>query len=135
MPLFAFVNAGIVINSEILVKSFETPLTWGVLLGLFLGKQIGVLLGTWILLKFFFKNMPNTKAVWKVLYGIAVLCGLGFTMSIFITNISFTDDFYLEAAKMGILMGSLISGLVGYFLLRWGTRDPEAITEDKIKKN
>lgn len=135
MPLFAFVNAGIVINDEIMVKAFGTPLTWGVLLGLFFGKQIGVLLGTWVLLKFFFKNMPNTKAVWKVLYGIAVLCGVGFTMSIFITNISFTDDFYLEAAKMGILIGSLISGLVGYFLLWWGTRDPKAITEDKIKKN
>lgn len=133
MPLFAFVNAGIVINGEILGKAFEMPVTWGVITGLFIGKQVGVLLGIWILLTFFYRNMPNTKAIWKVLHGVSLLCGIGFTMSLFITNLSFSEEILLEEAKMGVLIGSLISGVLGYYVLHRATRDPEAILIEEIK--
>ena len=133
MPLFAFVNAGIVFNSQILNEAFHLPITWGIILGLFLGKPFGVLLATWILLKFFYKNMPSTREVWGLLLGIALLCGVGFTMSLFIVNLSFADAILREEARIGILIASIISGLSGYFVLRRATRKPEAITADKIK--
>lgn len=133
MPLFAFVNAGIVFDSEILNQAFHLPITWGIILGLSLGKPIGVMFAIWILLKFFYKNMPQTPEIWKLFLGIALLCGIGFTMSLFIVNLSFVDEVLREEAKIGILIASIISGLVGYFVLRHATRKSEAITADKIK--
>lgn len=127
MPLFAFVNAGIVIDGDILGKAFEVPITWGIIAGLFIGKQVGILLGVWILLKFFYKSMPNTKAIWKVLHGVALLCGIGFTMSLFITNLSFSKEILLEEAKIGILISSLLSGALGYYVLYNGTENQEDV--------
>lgn len=133
MPLFAFVNAGIVFDSKILSEAFHLPITWGIILGLSLGKPIGVMFATWILLKFFYKNMPQTPEIWKLLVGIALLCGIGFTMSLFIVNLSFADEVLREEAKMGILIASIVSGLLGYVVLHHATRKPKAITADKIK--
>lgn len=76
--------------------------------------------------------MPNTQAVWKVLIGLALLCGMGFTMSLFITNLSFTDELLREEAKMAILIVSLISGVLGFIVLKSAIKNPEAISEDKI---
>lgn len=133
MPLFAFVNAGIVFDSEIVNEAFHLPITWGTILGLSLGKPIGVMLAIWILLKFFYKNMPQTREIWKLFFGISLLCGIGFTMSLFIVNLSFVDEVVREEAKMGILIASILSGLLGYLVLRNATRNPEAITADKIR--
>lgn len=133
MPLFAFVNAGIIFDSEIMSQAFHIPITWGIIFGLSLGKPIGVMFSTWILLKFFYKNMPQTAEIWKLLFGIALLCGIGFTMSLFIVNLSFADEVLREEAKIGILIASIISGLLGYFVLHQATKKPEAITADKIK--
>lgn len=77
--------------------------------------------------------MANTQAVWKVLFGMALLCGMGFTMSLFITNLSFTEELLREEAKMAILIVSLISGVLGFLLLKNAIKNPEAITEDKLK--
>lgn len=133
MPLFAFVNAGIVFDSEILSEVFHIPITWGIILGLSLGKPIGIMLATWILLKFFYKNTPRTREIWNLLFGIALLCGIGFTMSLFIVNLSFEGEVLREEAKMGILIASIASGLLGYFVLHRATRKPQAITADKMK--
>lgn len=133
MPLFAFVNAGIVFDSEVLGQAFHIPITWGIIFGLFLGKPFGVLLSTWILLKFFYKKMPHTPEIWKLLTGIAILCGIGFTMSLFITNLSFDSEILQEEAKMGILIASILSGILGYIVMHHATKNPEAITADKIK--
>ncbi|WP_026451303.1 Na+/H+ antiporter NhaA [Aequorivita capsosiphonis] len=133
MPLFAFVNAGIVFDSEVLSQAFHLPITWGTILGLSVGKPIGVMLAIWILLKFFYKNMPQTPEIWKLFFGISLLCGIGFTMSLFIVNLSFDDAVLREEAKMGILVASILSGLLGYFVLHRATQKPEAITADKIK--
>lgn len=131
MPLFAFVNAGILFDSEILSQAFHIPITWGTIFGLLIGKPIGILFGIWILLKFFYKEMPSSKEVWKLFLGMSLLCGIGFTMSLFIVNLSFEDNLIREEAKMGILIASLISGVLGYYVLRYATRFPNSITVDK----
>jgi NhaA family Na+:H+ antiporter len=129
MPLFAFVNAGIFMDSEILSQAFQISITWGVILGLLVGKPLGILLSIWILLKFFYPDMPTSRTIWKVLFGVAFLCGIGFTMSMFIANLSFNDNLLLQDAKMGILAASLLSGFFGYYLLYQSTKQPE-----KLKK-
>lgn len=130
MPLFAFVNAGIMIDSQVLASAFQIPITWGVIAGLFVGKQLGVLLGIWIIVKFFYKEMHINKAIWKVFHGVALLCGIGFTMSLFITNLSFSEESLLEYSKIGILVGSCISGIFGYYVLFKATDDQDAIAMD-----
>lgn len=134
MPLFAFVNAGIIFDSQILNEAFHIPITWGIILGLLIGKPVGIMLAIWILLKFFYKNMPQTQEIWHLLFGISLLCGIGFTMSLFIVNLSFNDRVIQEEAKIGILLASILSGIIGYMVLRNATRKPEAITEDKMSK-
>ncbi|MDX1271151.1 Na+/H+ antiporter NhaA [Bizionia paragorgiae] len=131
MPLFAFVNAGVVFDPEIINEAFHIPITWGTILGLLVGKPVGILLGIWILLKFFYKEMPSSKEVWSLFLGIALLCGIGFTMSLFIVNLSFEDNLIREEAKMGILVASLLSGVLGYYVLRYATRFPTEITVEK----
>jgi len=127
MPLFAFVNAGIYMDSEVLSQAFQTSNTWGVILGLILGKPLGILISIWVLVTFFFKDMPRSSAIWKLLFGVALLCGIGFTMSLFIANLSFSDKIFLQDAKIGILTASLFSGLLGYYLLYQSTKHQEDI--------
>ncbi|HPK09661.1 MAG TPA: Na+/H+ antiporter NhaA [Saprospiraceae bacterium] len=127
MPLFAFVNAGIVFNQEIAEQLFNINITWGILLGLLIGKPLGIMLGVWILVTFFYKDTPHTKAIWKVVFGIAILCGIGFTMSLFISNLSFNDEQTIEEAKISVLLASVISGILGYIYLRSATKNPELI--------
>ncbi|MFT7351893.1 MAG: NhaA family Na+:H+ antiporter [Flavobacterium sp.] len=117
MPLFAFVNAGIFMNKEMLNQAFQTSVTWGVIIGLFIGKPLGILISIYILLTFFYKEMPKSRNIWKMLFGVSFLCGIGFTMSLFIANLSFKDEMLLQDAKIGILIASLLSGFLGYLLL------------------
>src|SRR5699024_8815614 len=117
MPLFAFANAGIALNIEIIGQLFTSPLTLGIMVGLFVGKQIGIFGAAWVVLKFFTPGLLPTRENLKIMYGVGLLCGIGFTMSIFIANLSFADPLLLETAKLGIFVGSLISGFAGYFVL------------------
>lgn len=117
MPLFAFANAGVVFDPEVMGHAFNSPLTWGIVLGLFIGKQVGIFSSTWLLTKMNLSGLTPGKETWKVVYGVALLAGIGFTMSLFIANLSFTDFELLEFSKVGILLGSTISGLLGYYFL------------------
>ncbi|MFT7248084.1 MAG: NhaA family Na+:H+ antiporter [Arcticibacterium sp.] len=127
MPLFAFVNAGIFMDSTILSQVLQTTMTWGIILGLLLGKPIGILLSIWVLVTFFYKEMPMSRAVWKVLLGVALLCGIGFTMSLFIANLSFNNAKILGGAKIGILIASVLSGFAGFFVLYSKTEQSEVL--------
>lgn len=127
MPLFAFVNAGIFMDSTVLSQVFQTTMTWGIIFGLLLGKPIGILLSIWVLVTFFYKEMPTSRAVWKVLFGVSLLCGIGFTMSLFIANLSFNNAALLGSAKIGILIASVLSGLAGYFVLYSRTEQSEIL--------
>lgn len=118
MPLFAFSNAGVVFNSQIMADALTSTLTWGIVTGLFIGKQIGIFSATWLMTKMNLSPLADNKETWKVVYGLALLGGIGFTMSLFIANLSFDNELLLEFSKVGIFAGSIISGIGGYLLLK-----------------
>ena len=121
MPLFALANAGVSLNG-VNLNSLLSPVPLGIVLGLFVGKQIGVFLFSIISIKLKIAQMPNNSN-WVSLYGVAVLTGIGFTMSLFIGNLAFVDNTqYIDGVKIGVLAGSLLSTLVGYFLLLMTTK-------------
>ena len=116
MPLFALANAGVSLEG-ITLSSLMSPVPLGILLGLFFGKQIGVLLFSFVSIKLKIAQMPN-NANWLSLYGVGILTGIGFTMSLFIGNLAFVENIqYIDGVKIGVLAGSLLSTLCGYFLL------------------
>ena len=116
MPIFAFANAGV--NLEGLsLSSLLSPVPLGILLGLFFGKQIGVLLFSYVSVKFKFAEMPNNSS-WMSIYGVSILTGIGFTMSLFVGNLAFVENVqYIDGVKIGVLTGSLLSTVFGYFIL------------------
>ena len=116
MPLFAFANAGVSLEG-ISYSSLLMPVPLGILMGLFLGKQIGVFLFSYVSIKLGFAQMPNNSN-WIKLYGVGILTGIGFTMSLFVGNLAFIENTqYIDGVKLGVLSGSLLSTLAGYFLL------------------
>ena len=116
MPVFAFANAGVSLEG----LTFETllnPVPLGIVLGLFFGKQIGVFVLSYISIKLKFADKP-TGSTWPALYAVSILTGIGFTMSLFVGNLAFANNLeYIDGVKIGVLTGSLLSTLFGYFLL------------------
>ena len=116
MPLFAFANAGVSLEG-LTLSSLLSPVPLGILLGLFIGKQIGVFIFSYVAIKFGLAQMPNNSN-WLNLYGVGILTGIGFTMSLFVGNLAFIENIqYMDGVKIGVLSGSLLSTIVGYFLL------------------
>ena len=116
MPLFALANAGVSL-SGVNFSSLLMPVPLGILLGLFIGKQVGVFLFSIIAIKLKMAQMP-TNANWLSFYAVGVLTGIGFTMSLFVGNLAFVENVqYMSGVKIGVLTGSLLSTLFGYFLL------------------
>ena len=116
MPLFAFANAGVSLDG-ISFSSLILPVPLGILLGLFIGKQLGVFLFSYVSIKLGFAQMPNNSN-WIELYGVGILTGIGFTMSLFVGNLAFIENTqYIDGVKLGVLSGSLLSTLSGYFLI------------------
>jgi len=116
MPLFALANAGVSLNGMNL-NSLLLPVPLGIVLGLFVGKQIGVFLFSIISIKLKIAQLP-TNSNWLSLYGVGILTGIGFTMSLFVGNLAFIENTqYMGGVKIGVLTGSLLSTLCGYFLL------------------
>ena len=116
MPLFALANAGVSLDG-INLESLLSPVPLGIVLGLFVGKQIGVFLFSIISIKLKIAQMPN-NANWMSFYGVGILAGIGFTMSLFIGNLAFVENIeYIDGVKIGVLTGSLLSTLIGYTLL------------------
>ena len=122
VPIFGFANAGVsFIGFEPSVLLAPVPL--GVAAGLFLGKQAGVFGFAWLAIRLRLANMPR-YASWIHLYGVAVLCGIGFTMSLFIGLLAFPESAVAQdETKLGVLLGSMLSGLVGWLVLRWNEAD------------
>ena len=116
MPLFAFANAGVAVNN-ISINTMLSPVPLGIICGLFFGKQIGVFLFSFLAVKLKLAEMPSNSN-WIKLYGVGILTGIGFTMSLFVGNLAFVDySNNLDGVKIGVLFGSTLSALVGYFLL------------------
>ncbi|GLR79671.1 Na+/H+ antiporter NhaA [Azospirillum oryzae] len=115
MPVFALANAGVPLDG-ITPASLLEPVPLGIALGLFVGKQVGVFLAVWIAVHIGVVERP-ARASWSQVYGVAVLTGIGFTMSLFIGTLAFADPQHAVAVRLGVLTGSLASALVGYGLL------------------
>jgi NhaA family Na+:H+ antiporter len=118
MPIFALANAGVRLSGD-LGTSLLDPITLGTILGLVIGKQVGVAASCWVLVRLGLASLPS-RATWRQLYGVALLCGIGFTMSLFIATLALGDADGLTAAKIGVLAGSLLSGVAGYLVLARG---------------
>ncbi|WP_037321524.1 Na+/H+ antiporter NhaA [Salegentibacter sp. Hel_I_6] len=116
LPIFAFANAGVSLN-ETSLDSILSPVTTGVSVGLIFGKIFGIVLLSRLMVWFKIASLPE-KVKWKHVYGIGFLAAIGFTMSLFITELAFANENYISQAKIGILLASLIAGLIGYFYLR-----------------
>lgn len=117
VPLFGFANAGVSF-ADMSLSDLAQPVPLGVAFGLFLGKQFGVFLTSFAIIRLGWAQLP-TGANWKQLYGVAILCGIGFTMSLFIGLLAFPDVPLLQnELKLGVLLGSIVSGVIGAFLLR-----------------
>ncbi len=116
MPLFAFANAGVSLEG-LSFASLMDKVPLGILLGLFVGKQLGVFVFSYVSIKLKIAQMPNNSN-WFNFYGVGVLTGIGFTMSLFVGNLAFVENMqYMDGVKIGVLTGSLLSTLFGYFLI------------------
>lgn len=131
VPVFGFANAGVHL-SDLGIAGILAPLPLAIAAGLFVGKQVGILSAIWLADKFGFAPRPD-QATWTEIWGVSILCGIGFTMSLFISGLAFAGNALLiEEAKIGILMGSLISAVVGYTILRMTTTHPDDVRSPYI---
>jgi NhaA family Na+:H+ antiporter len=116
MPLFAFANAGVSLDGINLMSLLE-PVPLGILLGLFIGKQFGVFIFSFVAIKLKLAELPNNSN-WLSFYAVGILTGIGFTMSLFVGNLAFIENIHhMDGVKIGVLTGSLLSTVLGYFLL------------------
>ena len=122
LPLFAFANAGVSF-AGVSLSSLLEPVPLGIAAGLFLGKQVGVFLPMFAAVRLGFGDKPE-GASWLQIYGVAAICGVGFTMSLFIGSLAFEDPVgdqsFAAPIRLGVLSGSILSGLLGYLLIRFG---------------
>lgn len=120
VPIFAFANAGVSLGG-ITLADLAQPLPLGIALGLILGKQIGVMGATIALVKLGFAKLPQ-GVNWAQIYGVSALAGIGFTMSLFIGGLSFADPDQMNAVRLGVLSGSILSAIIGFSVLRFGPK-------------
>ncbi len=116
LPVFAFANAGVPLTG-LSLEALVAPIPLGIILGLVIGKQLGVFGATWVAVKLGIAKLPHGVG-WREIYGIACLTGIGFTMSLFIGTLAFDTSDQLNQVRLGVLIGSLISGLIGFAILR-----------------
>tara|TARA_B100000941_G_scaffold240156_1_gene183512 strand:+ start:4 stop:1182 length:1179 start_codon:yes stop_codon:yes gene_type:complete len=121
MPIFAFANAGVSLEG-LTFATLLNPVPLGIVLGLFFGKQIGVFVLSYISVKLKLADKP-TGSNWTAFYAVSILTGIGFTMSLFVGNLAFANNLeYMDGVKIGVLTGSLLSTLFGYFLLLFASK-------------
>jgi NhaA family Na+:H+ antiporter len=116
MPVFALANAGVIIGLDF-ISSLINPISIGIILGLFVGKQIGIFSFSYLAVKLKIASIPEGVS-WKKIYAASILAGIGFTMSLFIANLAFASEEILSISKVGILSGSLLSGIIGFLILK-----------------
>jgi NhaA family Na+:H+ antiporter len=117
VPLFALANAGVDLRGGALAEATASPITWGVVVGLVLGKPVGIVAASWIALRLG-AALP-TGVGWRGIVSMGVLAGIGFTVAIFVADLAYADGARLAAAKVGIFTASLLAGVFGYVLLRF----------------
>ena len=118
VPLFALANAGVVISGGSVGDAAGSPVTFGIILGLVLGKPLGIFLFALLAVRLGFASLP-VGVTWGHVIGVGLLGGVGFTVALFITELAFTDEHYMSEAKIGILAASILAGAIGYIYLRF----------------
>jgi Na+:H+ antiporter, NhaA family len=116
VPLFALANAGVTVTSEALSAAASSPITYGVVLGLVVGKPLGIASFTWLAARLGIGELPPA-ATWSAIVGVGALAGIGFTVSLFVTGLAFDDVALQDEAKIGILAASIIAAGVGSAIL------------------
>lgn len=124
VPIFAFANAGVSL-SGLSFSDLLAPIPLGIALGLFVGKQIGIFGFAWLGTRLRICHLP-ADITWSQLYGVSLLAGIGFTMSLFIGTLAFADPEHAKAVRIGVLSGSILSAVTGYLVLRLATRSAPA---------
>jgi NhaA family Na+:H+ antiporter len=132
LPIFALANAGIVLSNDIIRDAMSSPVTLGVLVALPLGKMVGISTFTWIAVRTKMCTMPK-QVTWPHIIGVALLGGIGFTVSIFISDLAFDVEALTSSAKIGVLLGSVLSGAMGYVFLRAVSRKSDQPPFDGTK--
>ena len=128
LPLFAFANAGVSFIG-LSPASLLEPLPLGIAAGLFLGKPIGIMTATWLVVRFGLGRLPEDVDWWQLL-AVSFLTGIGFTMSLFIGTLAFEDPSFAVDVRLGVISGSLLSATVGYLVLRWSlSRTPQVLRQ------
>ena len=123
VPLFAFFNSGITLSAST-VESLLSPASLGIVLGLFVGKQLGIFGAVWLAVRIGVAKLPDGSGWWQ-LYGVAMLAGIGFTMSLFIAGLAFSDPEVFRSARLSVVVGSLFAAIAGAAVLWWaGRRQP-----------
>ena len=117
LPIFAFANAGVTF-AGVGLASFIEPVKLGISLGLFFGKQFGIFLMLWLAIVLGISKMPK-NVNWGMLYGVSVLAGIGFTMSLFIGSLAFEHSSFAAPIRLGVLTGSMLSAIVGLGILHF----------------
>jgi Na+:H+ antiporter, NhaA family len=117
IPIFALANAGVTLAGFDILNALISPISLGIIVGLFIGKQLGIFVFSYFAVKLKLATLPE-GVNWKNLYGAGILAGIGFTMSLFIAGLAFADPALLDLSKIGVLAGSLLSGIVGYTYLK-----------------
>jgi NhaA family Na+:H+ antiporter len=117
IPLFALANAGVTFAGMDIFNAITSPVSLGIIVGLFVGKQLGIFSFSWIAVKLKLGSLPE-GVNWKKIYAAGILAGIGFTMSLFIAGLAFSNETLIDLSKIGVLTGSLLSGIVGYILLK-----------------
>jgi NhaA family Na+:H+ antiporter len=133
MPLFALANTNIKFESG-MVSGLTNPLGLGIIVGLFIGKPLGITLASWIAIKLKIAKKPRA-ASWKQISGVAMLGGIGFTMSIFVSILSFASPLFQLEAKFSILLASIISAAAGYIFLNYLSKKQSPIKVEQSEKS
>lgn len=130
MPIFALANAGVVFSTDM---ELDIPLIVNIAIALFVGKGIGIALLSFLSVKLKMAVLPDGINYWQII-GVAILAGVGFTMSIFVANLAFTgNSVFIDSSKVGIIIGSVVSGIVGYLILRFsGNRDTDQTSKTSL---
>ncbi|MGC8660865.1 MAG: Na+/H+ antiporter NhaA, partial [Desulfomonilaceae bacterium] len=121
VPLFALANAGVLVSFSDIFKALNTPVALGIIVGLLLGKQVGIFVASWIAVRLKLAELPTGVTFFQI-YGSSILCGIGFTMSIFVADLAFGQSTNLDYAKVSILTGSSLSFCIGFLVLSVGSR-------------
>lgn len=130
VPLFALASAGVILTQSAISNALHSPVTIGVVVGLLVGKPLGVVGASWIATRLKLATLPSGVR-WSQIRAVAVIAGVGFTVSLLMAELAFRRHILIEEAKMGILAGSLVAGLIGAFMLRREVRKMGAPTREE----